>query len=413
MNILIIGYCNLQDGFLYASNSLKKLNYNIFFFPYHNYVIQQNNNRDNILIDFIKNNNINVILWWYNNITFETINNVKNTFNIKNIFFNWDPFLYNYNKYNSLIWKERIDERLKYYPLMDSVLSCFEKEVTFCKTICNISYTPPGFDKTISKYEYYNDYQCDVSIVCTNLYDYIYEFPDEATNITRYSIVHKLYEYRDKIKFNIYGLEKFRSLFPDCYKGFINYKDCNKVFSNSKINLSIHPILYELNSENSSQEYFSERLPQILGSKGLLVTNSKLSLYLKENIDYIHIDNSSDWFEKLITIINNNDQYNIIRENGYKKALKYYQWDNWALSVHNCIIPKNIKKIIIINITINWIYRLYEEYVESIKSFSPIYFKDVNIDVIYFDKVTFEDKLLYSINFDDYDKIFYSGDLEI
>ena len=413
MNLLIIGYCNLHDGFLYASNALKKLNYNIFFFPYHNYVIQQNNNRDNILIDFIKNNNINVILWWYNNITFETINNIKNTFKIKNIFFNWDPFLYNYNKYNSLIWKEKIDERLKYYPLMDSILSCFEKEVTFCKTICNIFYTPPGFDKTISKYEYNSDYQCDVSIVCTNLYDYTYEFPDEATNITRYSIVHKLYEHRGKIKFHIYGLEKFRSLFPDCYKGFISYNDSNKVFSNSKINLSIHPILYELNSENSSQEYFSERLPQILGSKGLLVTNSNLSSYLKKNIDYIHIDNNSDWFEKFINIINNNDSYNIIRENGYKKGLQYYQWDNWAISVNNCIISKKIKKIIIINVTINWIYRLYEEYIESIKNFATTYFKNVNIEVIYFDKVTFEEKLFDSINFNDYDKVFYTGDLEI
>jgi hypothetical protein len=412
MNLLIIGYCNLYDGFLYASNALKKLNYTIFFFPYHTYVIQKNNNRDNLLINFIKNNNIDVILWWYNNITFETINNIKNTFNIKNIFFNWDPFLYNYNKYNSLIWKERIDERLKYYPLMDSVLSCFEKEVTFCKTICNIYYTPPGFDKDVSKYEYNSDYQCDVSIVCTNLYDYTYEFPDEATNITRYSIVYKLYEYRDKIKFHIYGLEKFRSLFPDCYKGFISYNDSNKVFSNSKINLSIHPILYELNSENSCQEYFSERLPQILGSKGLLVTNSNLSSYLKKNIDYIHIDNSSDWFEKLMNIINNNDQYNIIRENGYKKALKYYQWDNWALHVNKSIFTKKIK-IIIINITINWIYRLYQEYIDSIKKFATTYFKDVNIDIIYFDKVTFEEKLLYTINFNDYDKIFYTGDLEI
>jgi hypothetical protein len=413
MNLLIIGYCNLHDGFLYASNALKKLNYNIFFFPYHNYVIQQNNNRDNILIDFIKNNNINVILWWYNNITFETINSIKNSFKIKNIFFNWDPFLYNYNKYNSLIWKGRIDERLKYYPLMDSILSCFEKEVTFCKTISNIFYTPPGFDKDVSKYEYNLNYQCDVSIVCTNLYDYTYEFPDEATNITRYSIVNKLYEYRDKIKFHIYGLEKFRSLFPDCYKGFISYNDSNKVFSNSKINLSIHPILYELNSENSSQEYFSERLPQILGSKGLLVTNSNLSSYLKKNIDYIHIDNSSDWFEKIMIIINNNDSYNIIRENGYKKGLQYYQWDNWALSVHNSIVEKKIKKIIIINVTINWIYRLYQEYIESIKYFATTYFKDIEFDIIYFDKITFEEKLFDSINFNNYDKVFYSGDLEI
>ncbi len=413
MNLLIIGYCHLQDGFLYASNSLKKLNYNIFFFPYHSYVIQENINRDDILINFIKDNNINVILWWYNNITFQSINKVKNAVSVKNIFFNWDPFLYNYNKYNSLIWSDRIDERLKYYPLMDNVLSCYEKEVRFCEKICNISYNPPGFDKNISRYEYNSEYECDISIVCTNLYDYTYEFPDESTNITRYSIVHKLYEYRDIIKLHIYGLEKFKNIFPECYKGFISYDDCYKVFSNSKINLSIHPMLHELNSEHSSQEYFSERVPQILGCKGLLVSNSNFTTYLKKDIDYIHIDEKIDWFQKLMIILYNNDDYNIIRENGYKKALKYYQWDNWALSINNCILMKKIK-IIIVSATLNWVYRLYEEHILSIKDFISTHFENVIIDkIVYFDITTFEENLLDSIDFNDYDKIFYSGNLEI
>lgn len=412
MNLLIIGYCHLQDGFLYANNALKKLNYNTFFFPYHTYVMIEDKYRDNILVDFIKNNNINIILWWYNNITFETIDIVKKSVKVKNIFFNWDPFLYDYNKYNSLIWKSRIDERLKYYPLMDHVFSCFEKEIKHCESICNISYNPPGFDKNISKYEYDENYQCDVSIICTNLYDYTYEFPDESTNITRYSIVHKLYEIRDKIKFHIYGLEKFKELFPDCYKGFINYNDCYKVFSNSKINLSIHPMVNELNSENSCQEYFSERVPQILGCKGLLVTNSNFTSYLKKDIDYIYIDHTIDYYEKLMIIINNSSNYDIVRENGYKKALKYYNWDNWALSINNCINIKKMK-IIIISVAINWVYRLYEEYIESIKKFSSTYIKNVTFDIIYFDISTFEEKLFDSINFNDYDKIFYSGNLEI
>ena len=32
--ILLVGYCNLHDGFLYASNALKKLGYIMYFFPY-------------------------------------------------------------------------------------------------------------------------------------------------------------------------------------------------------------------------------------------------------------------------------------------------------------------------------------------------------------------------------------------
>ena len=412
VNLLIVGYCNLDDGFLYASNALKKLNYDIFFFAYHNHIMNRNNNVDMLLIKFIRTNNIDIILWWYNNIKFNTINIIKNTFKVKNIFFNWDPFLYDYNKYNALNWKPTIDERLKYYPLMDKVFSCFEKEITFCKDICNISYNPPGFDPTISKYEYDKDYECDISIVCTNLYDNLSQFPDEATNITRYSIVYKLYELRNKLKFHIYGLEKFKNLFPECYKGFISYKNCNKVFSNSKINLSIHPLVNELNSYTSSEEYFSERVPQILGCKGLLMTNSNLTSFLTKDEDYIYIDNEQNIIDKLFYIINNNNSYNSIRENGYKKALNHYKWDNWALNINNYLVEKK-QKIIIISVNINWVYRLYEEYLQSIKEFLNNNYKNIEIDIIYFDKVSFEENMLNNINFNSYDKILYSGDLEI
>jgi hypothetical protein len=111
-------------------------------------------------------------------------------------------------------------------------------------------------------------------------------------------------------------------------------------------------------------------------------------------------------------IINNSSNYDIVRENGYKKALKYYNWDNWALSINNYINIKKIK-IIIISVAINWVYRLYEEYIESIKKFSSTYIKNVTFDIIYFDISIFEENLLDTINFNDYDKIFYSGNLEI
>jgi ATP-dependent Zn protease len=42
-------------------------------------------------------------------------------------------------------------------------------------------------------------------------------------------------------------------------------------------------LLKELNNENSKEEYFSERLPQILGCKGLLMTNSLLTNILKKD----------------------------------------------------------------------------------------------------------------------------------
>ena len=69
--------------------------------------------------------------------------------------------------------------------------------------------------------------------------------------------------------------------------------------------------------------------------------------------------------------------------------------------------------IIIINITINWVYKLYEEYILSIKNFINIYFKNINIYNIYYDIDNFDVSYLDKLNLEKYDKIFYTGDFEI
>jgi len=60
-NLLIIGYCHLADGFLYASQWLK--NYTIYFFPYLNYVLDKVENIEEIFHEFLTKNNINICLW--------------------------------------------------------------------------------------------------------------------------------------------------------------------------------------------------------------------------------------------------------------------------------------------------------------------------------------------------------------
>jgi hypothetical protein len=356
-NLLIIAYCGLEDGFLYASKGLEKLGYKIHFCPYLCYIMDNVENKDQLVIDQIKENNIEICLWWTNNVevsSYEFIikqsmlyTNLKPNLNpnLKHYFYNWDAFLYNYKVYNAnLIWEERIEKKEKIYSLMNHIFSCNEKEISYFKDNypnISISYACTGFDKDISYFEYDPIYECDVSIVLTNLYKNTNEFPTESTNITRYEIVEKLYQNRDKIKFHIYGFENLKELYPDCYKGFIRYSDCRKVFANSKINLSIHPMVYELNGPYSKEEYFSERVPQILGSKGLLLTNSYLSHYLKHGEDYIYIDKYCNWFNIIMDIIHNSSKYDNIRQNGYEKGLLYYQWNSWAEKL-NKIFKKNI-----------------------------------------------------------------------
>ena len=69
--------------------------------------------------------------------------------------------------------------------------------------------------------------------------------------------------------------------------------------------------------------------------------------------------------------------------------------------------------IIIINITKNWVYRLYEEYIISIKNFLIEKYENINIKIHFFDESSFHLNNFENINFNDIDKIFYTGDLEI
>ena len=69
--------------------------------------------------------------------------------------------------------------------------------------------------------------------------------------------------------------------------------------------------------------------------------------------------------------------------------------------------------ILILSITINWVYRLYEEYILSFKNFIDIYCKDYNIkiDIHYKNNIEFNIDDLSIIN--NYDKVLYSGDISI
>ena len=84
VNILLIGYCYLQDGFLYAMNELEKYDNKIYFFPYFTYILDENDKKDDLLINYIKTNNINICLWWNNRFKYESVKYIIDNTNEKN-----------------------------------------------------------------------------------------------------------------------------------------------------------------------------------------------------------------------------------------------------------------------------------------------------------------------------------------
>lgn len=68
--------------------------------------------------------------------------------------------------------------------------------------------------------------------------------------------------------------------------------------------------------------------------------------------------------------------------------------------------------ILIINIHIQWVYRLYEEYILSINNILKKYY-NVNIDNIFYDVSTFREDSISLNNINKYDKVFYGGNIDI
>ena len=305
MNIVIIGYYGFEDGY-YAYGKHFNQHFNtVSFFPLiecrdltkHNKtsisdienIISGTPLTDNIYSNKLINNNVpkNVVLIAHNNdmlaslkidniLVVEYIHSLKTKYNFQLIQVNWDPIINNTH---------------------NDIINYFDK--SFCSDPAlltlyqNVRSFKAGYNTDTSFYKEDNDYKCDVSFIGTNLYENNI-FPNQSLN--RKQILDIIYANKD-ITLHIYGPEFLSKLYPDSYKGFISYKDCYKVFSNSKISLNISPLL---NASTNDTVYYSERLPQILACDGVMLCNNDLSPMLIPNIHYLYIDD----INQLIPCIN-------------------------------------------------------------------------------------------------------------
>jgi hypothetical protein len=70
-------------------------------------------------------------------------------------------------------------------------------------------------------------------------------------------------------------------------------------------------------------------------------------------------------------------------------------------------------KILFLNINLNWVYNLFTEYIINSKKFIKEHYKDISIDIIHYNKETFKTENFDIFLFCNYDKIIYSGDIDI
>lgn len=224
---------------------------------------------------------------------------------------------------------------------MDLCFTCCAKSIDYYKMSgCKDShYIPPGYDTSVHKIdvnnEFREEYECDLSIVCTNLYDF-----NDGLHINRRTMLDEIVRHKD-IKFYIYGSKNLEKIYPDNYRGFIDFNDTYKVFYHSKINLNTH-------IRKNGNMYVNERTNQILGSKGLLYIDeiTGLDTLFNRHTECVVID-ENNYVEQIKGILENYELYEKVKENGYAKAKKHFTWDIFASNINqyifDYIIRKNIK----------------------------------------------------------------------
>lgn len=344
MRLIIIGYYYLIEGFLGGATALKKIGFDVDFFPWLFYkntkkellkehLISFINGEDKQYENVIINNNFkkaDVLLWWNTEIQLDLIEEVGKC-NVMNILYSWyDPISY--------FVKNENREIIKQFDIIYS--SCLDSVNYYKENGCKSFHIYTGFDENIHHYVGNDEYKCDISFVIHNLYNY--ETP--YNKINREELINKLINETD-YNIKIYGQECLGKLFPNNYVKNLNFNETKNVFSNSKININTHITM-------DGHKYLNERTFQILGCKGLLLIDNIKGIDSIFNNECIVID-EDNIIEQINEIIANYDKYTKIKENGFNKVVKMFKWDNWASQIKKDIITfmkketKKQKKIVV------------------------------------------------------------------
>ena len=320
MKISLIGSFNLAHGYLGAAEALRRSGHDVDFIPAHLYKSEHPKEHVDKILEDLKDQKPELILWW----RAETLNplelrKVRNEIEGKFILYSWDdPFQ----------WEKHMDMSGKCKSLDIAFTCCMDSIKNYESNGCRGVYCPPGFDPSVHYSDFDEEYACDISLVCTNLYHgtYLTKFP----HVSRKDLCDWIIDRFPNFDFRIYGVEDLGKLYPKYYRGWLDFEKTRKVFSSSKINLCTH-------IRPDGDMYINERVCQVLGSGGLLMVDGVRGIekVLQPNKECVIMDLRSQqtFLEQIKNIVTRYETFEYIKDYGLKKALKDFTWDNWAKTI--------------------------------------------------------------------------------
>ena len=194
MKILLAGYYGYADGYLAGAKGIIDLGHEMSFFPLMTMIHKKYSIDD--LINVLNGNSLSyenlkkkyseyvndspdikpdICLWWHNTpqLSVENLAKIKNQTSCKFIQLNWDP---------SAIIETDHKEHISSFRKCVEALPFFNKILVVNSKLINhlqkynrnnipIKHFYPGHHESTSFYNENKEYACDVSIICTNLYE--------------------------------------------------------------------------------------------------------------------------------------------------------------------------------------------------------------------------------------------------
>lgn len=327
--ICVITYYGFKESLLSAANALRDQGHYVTEFPLFRYMHDQHDKVENyleMLIDFVKQEEIDLILWWFINISPEEFAEVKEKTRVEYALFNWD------DPYN---WSEcRLAEKSQY--LDYAFVTCSESLLRYLEAGCqHAQQLLPGFDPAIHhpcediSDEDYEKYGCDISFCCTNLYEDQERYPDQC--YSRKELIDQIYQGHldGKYTFHLYGPESIGQRYPQAYRGFVSYHKGNIVFNCSKISLCTHVL-------GNMDGYLNERAILIGASGGLLMVDPIKGIERIFGLEAVIIRDSGI-VDQIVEILGNYRLYAPRRTAIAAKTLELYSYEQWAKQISSVV----------------------------------------------------------------------------
>ena len=328
MKLIFVTYYGFKDSLLGAKEALERIGYDVVDYPLFRFSSDVHDKIDNYVhhfSEFIEAENPDVILWWclqLSDVDLEKIH--KKTQHILHILYSWDdPFVWECSNHS------KIDKKAKYFDI--AFISCEESVKLYLEHGTKEAYCLyPGFDREVNHKIDNMEYEYDVTIGVTNLYEDLGVFKNQY--IKRKELIEELTKCKD-IKFGIYGPEYIKTKFPDNYISFINYSQLNTMINKSKINISTHV--------TNKLGYLNERCFLIMGSGGLLFVDPIIGTQeiLKDGYNCITI-NKHNYINQIKDILKNYNDYSKVKSNALEFS-NNFTWDKWAIFIDNKLVKNN------------------------------------------------------------------------